>query len=333
VSTAPLPPWTRPAEQASEPPGFWNRLARIVNATWFIAVLFAGGLVALRNVRRGRGDRRGALRFALYLGAARMFWYVGAHHSLSPNEVQVFTAHLAYALERVGITYVLYLAIEPYARRLWPRMLTSWVRVLEGRFRDPLVGRDLLMGCAAGALIALLGRVAAWLPALVGGSQPLPLGSEIGLEPLRGTMPTLLALATIHTSQLFDLFIPLTSILVFRLLLRRTWPALVAVSLLALALFYPEYGSVPLYVVTFSLALTIAWIVLFRGGLLALGATSILSALIEQLPITPQAPVWLLGTTLLCAAVVLAPALYGFFTCQAGRPLLGDAILEPAVRG
>jgi hypothetical protein len=65
---------------------------------------------------------------------------------------------------------------------------------------------------------------------------------------------------------------------------------------------------------------------------LAFGATSIVNALIEQLPITPHAPAWFLGTTLLCAAVVLAPALYGFFTCQAGRPLLGDAILEPAVR-
>ena len=37
---------------------------------------------------------------------------------------------------RVGMVWVFYLAFEPYARRLWPRMLVSWVRVLGGHFRD-----------------------------------------------------------------------------------------------------------------------------------------------------------------------------------------------------
>src|SRR5881628_3914691 len=103
-----------------------------------------------------------------------MLWFLDAHQVASPAELDVFLGHLSYAMLRVGLTYVFYLAIEPYARRLWPRMLVSWVRVLEGRFRDPLVGRDLLVGCAAGALAALVQRLQFWIPEALGGASVLP---------------------------------------------------------------------------------------------------------------------------------------------------------------
>ena len=35
-------------------------------------------------------------------------------------------------------------------RRRWPQTLISWTRVLAGRLRDPLVGRDVLVGAACG---------------------------------------------------------------------------------------------------------------------------------------------------------------------------------------
>ena len=137
-------------------------------------VVVAAGFVALRNVRRGRGDRRGALRLALYLGAARFLWFLGAHHVASTAEFDLFMSHLAYAMLQVGLAYVFYLAIEPYARRLWPRILVSWVRILDGGFRDPLVGRDLLVGAAAGAVVALVGRLQFWIPAALGGTVGAP---------------------------------------------------------------------------------------------------------------------------------------------------------------
>jgi len=55
-----------------------------------------------------------------------------------------------------AFVYTTYLAIEPYFRRRWPRLLVSWSRVLSGRFADPRVGRDLLVGCLAGALMGIL---------------------------------------------------------------------------------------------------------------------------------------------------------------------------------
>jgi serine/threonine-protein kinase len=70
-------PWTRPAEEPEPAKDFGSRVAAVMNAVLFCLVTVLAAFVALRNVRRGRGDRRGALRLALYLGAVRMLWFPG----------------------------------------------------------------------------------------------------------------------------------------------------------------------------------------------------------------------------------------------------------------
>src|SRR5262249_50749407 len=40
--------------------------------------------------------------------------------------------------------------------RRWPVVIVGWSRLIAGRWRDPLVGRELLVGCAAGAIVALM---------------------------------------------------------------------------------------------------------------------------------------------------------------------------------
>ena len=333
VSLRVVAPWTRPAEEPAPPGSFWNRAALLMGTLWPIVVLVGAGIVALRNVRRGRGDRRGALRFALYVGAMRMLWFLGAHHVASPAEAEIFMGHLSFAMQRVGLAYVFYLAVEPYARRLWPRMLISWVRVLEGRFRDPLVGRDLLIGSAAGALMVLLGRLVIWIPAMRGGTPALPLWDEFSLEPLRGTVPAFVTFAAIHTQAVLTIVFPVITLLIFRLLLRRTGAALIVTSLVAIVIFKPDSGSVPGYLVQIALSLTIAWLVLFRAGLLGSAAMFTGTFLIEMMPLTPAPAAWYLGATLLSTVLIVAPALYGFWISQAGRPLFRDEILgAPAAR-
>jgi serine/threonine-protein kinase len=333
VSLRIIEPWVKPAETPVPPRGLWLGAGQLLNAFIYVLVIVAAGFVALRNVRRGRGDRRGALRLALYLGAMRMLWFLGAHHVASPAEIDLFVAHLSYAMQRVGLAYVFYLAIEPYARRLWPRMLVSWVRVLDGGFRDPLVGRDLLLGAAAGASLALIGGLVSFVPGALGGSSVIPNWADWTGEALRGTVPAFVSIVGIHTQKLLEIIFPLTLLLLFRLLLRGTRPAIIAVSIVGGLLFYPDAGSVVGYAVGEVFALAVVWNILFRGGLLAFAAMFTVAGLIEQLPLTLQPSGWYLGTVLLSLAFIAAPALWGFWTSQAGRPLFKDEILEPAPRG
>src|SRR2546428_13674535 len=48
------------------------------------------------------------------------------------------------------ILWTFYLALEPEVRSRWPRILIGWMRLLSGRVRDAMVGRETLLGVAAG---------------------------------------------------------------------------------------------------------------------------------------------------------------------------------------
>ena len=75
-----------------------------------------------------------------------------------------------------AFVWLAYIAIEPIVRRRWPELLFSWSRLLSGRFRDPLVGRDVLAGILIGALMMLLLEAASATPNWVdlAGMTPMP---------------------------------------------------------------------------------------------------------------------------------------------------------------
>jgi len=325
-------PWTRSTEDPQPVRGFWQNAGALFNTVSFIFVAIAASIVAWRNVRRGRGDRRGALRFALYLGAVRMAWYVGIHHVASADELGNFVGHLSYAMQRVGLAYVFYLAVEPYARKLWPRMLVSWVRILDGRLRDPLVGRDLLVGAAGGALAVLLAWASAWIPEAMGGQAALPLRGDLTMEFLDSPRSALMVLLATHTRQLNEIIFPITLLLTFRLLFRRMVPAVIALSLCGMLLFQPTSGSVPAFLIGFTVILAIAWVLLLRFGLLAFATMFCTSGLIETAPLTLTPAAWYAGSMLLALAFIAAPALWGFWTSRGKRALFGEDLLEQAER-
>ena len=82
-------------------------------------------------------------------------WLLMPKHFAGATSSAVFFSHLASSLYTFVVVWILYIAIEPYLRRLWPRTMISWARALEGRWRDPLVGRDALLGAVATGAICL----------------------------------------------------------------------------------------------------------------------------------------------------------------------------------
>src|SRR6185503_15303319 len=69
------------------------------------------------------------------------------------------------------VASLIYLGVEPFLRRRWPHRLIAWARLLEGRFSDPLVGREILLGSLAGAAIVL----ARFAPRVLEGTHDLDL--------------------------------------------------------------------------------------------------------------------------------------------------------------
>ncbi|MHC5114270.1 MAG: serine/threonine-protein kinase, partial [Planctomycetota bacterium] len=119
-------------------------------------------VLAVRNLRAGRADHPNALRCALLVGLLYLAMEVLAiplgRASLVAQIIDLGNGRAAghFILHGVEI-WLYYLAIEPYVRRVWPRMLIGVVRLLSGRLRDPAVGREVLIGLAVGCvLVALL---------------------------------------------------------------------------------------------------------------------------------------------------------------------------------
>jgi len=189
VSFELIGPWTEPARMRIPRLLSGEHAASVIVLVIFIALLAGGALLAWRNLRLGRGDRKGAFRLALFIFVLVVgTWLLVNHHVAAMAELGSFVQMLCAALFAAGFLWELYIALEPYVRRRRPETLVSWSRLLAGGLRDPLVGRCLLIGCAAGTVTSLLYRLylisRPWLgyPPLLPSLEPPPAASENGPE-------------------------------------------------------------------------------------------------------------------------------------------------------
>src|SRR6202012_900255 len=119
--------------------------------------LIGGGIVlgvllfAFLNLKRGRGDREGARRlaWAAFILQFATYWF-RAHLIASSDLIGIIFLAVATSLLYAGGMWLLYIAWEPYVRRNWPQTIISWTRLVSGKVRDPLVGRDIVSGTLLG---------------------------------------------------------------------------------------------------------------------------------------------------------------------------------------
>ncbi|MGD8331513.1 MAG: serine/threonine-protein kinase [Acidobacteriota bacterium] len=296
-----------------------------------LTVIFGGLYVAQRNVRTGRGDTRGARRlgFAIALAAA-LTWVLG-EHTYTPNDINEFMDMLVFVGAAGGLTWALYLAVEPFMRRHAPEALIGWTRVVDGRLSDPLVGRDILLGCAIGALMRLLDV----LPLAVQ-ERSVTAGTYVGL-PLRSLTKVLQtfiggAIGAVIVALGVSFLYGLTFVA-----LRRRRGLTYAVWLF----FLGGIGFIPGLTLnasrpSASLLTEILWVVgialwlfvLFRLGLLVFIAMTTSAALmISTLP-TLDFSAWYSSSIVAGLAIVFALAAYAFYRCVAWRGGLAEALIS-----
>jgi protein kinase-like protein len=318
-------PWRTPdrAAPADKP---HDRISTAILLVLFLAVTISGLYVARRNVRLKRSDSRGAARLGMvvFLIFAAM-WMLNAHHVGSIDEFDTILIALGWALLITSLATVMYLALEPYVRRADPHTLISWTRLFAGQWRDPLVGRDILIGTCYGVLLTvfetsdnlflpLFGK----LPPMPGGIQPQSL---LGVRfALGGLLLFILAFLLYSLLIFFFLFL-------LRLLLKRDWIAATVLVLIATGTNSP--GEYP--VLTYLL-LGIIWIsivlILKKVGLLALVVGLVVQNVLVVFPTTSHLSRWYANAGLTGIVVIAALLAYGFFTGLAGRPLFTGAELD-----
>jgi hypothetical protein len=320
-------PWTRPARMVVAPNTRIQSMLRALNLTVFFGALAAAALLARRNVRTNRADRRTAVRLAYWLAVAiSIAWAVKNHHTTAVNvELDQFSQNLGYGLYLGGTLCVMYLAIEPYARRLWPDGLLGWTRLFAGHIRDPRVGRDILIGCLFGVVESIIeaGRIIV-LP-LAGQPMPQPvLGQNLNL--LHGPQYIVGMVASWTYGPLQSALFAALLFVGLRFLLRRDWPAFVVAIVVFLAIGDGSraiLGGVGLNTVFYVFLYSTILIAIVRFGLLVTTIGLIVDSALTNVPFPGHLSGWAGMPAVWTIVLVLALMAFGFYASRAGQPLFG----------
>ena len=321
-------PWTRPERMQPYQPTAGERASLVIFTFFLLSVPIVSAVLARRNLHLGRGDRRGASRLAAFVFAAwTVAWFFGAHHVPNFDEFGLFIEFLAWGFAWSGLLWVLYIALEPYVRRRWPATLVSWSRLLAGGFQDPLVGRDVLVGCFLAPFTDALQRLAWFAFSWLGYPPPPPDSGSQWWQFLGARM----IVADVSYALILGLFLWLASLFILfllRALLRNEWAAAVAWVLLVTAFTAAGSRFDPVAIVGVLIFSSLAVFVMFRFGLLALVANVVVFNILQNFPLTTQWSAWYSGIGLAGILLIAALALYGFYTSLGGRPVFGGVVLE-----
>jgi serine/threonine-protein kinase len=170
---------------------------------------------AWRNIRAGRGDRRGARRVAflvLLLSAGALALSVSDWTS-GPRKL---TEAFGFSCVIAAVYGCLYLGVEPLLRRNWPDALISWTRALGGQVRNPLVASHVLAGLGLQLAGFIAGRVL---------FVSEPLRAPFRVDSLDSSATSLGLVLLYSTLALGYVILFIMVIVVLRLALRRTWIA------------------------------------------------------------------------------------------------------------
>jgi serine/threonine-protein kinase len=303
---------TDDAMQSSQDDAPWttHRGGTIESFLWMLVatVFLASWIVAERNRRKGVGHRFGAQRIGAFIACSSVLGLVlrGHHVAVASEEFGFLFEALGWSLAWGALSWLTYLAAEPYIRRMSLLSMTSWIRVVDGRFRDSMVGRDLLIGVCAGATMAM---AVAFRFRLVPHRNP-----DMILFPALDTLRSWRHLAfAIDDVLLESVVFALGGAFAFVIgtrLLRNRWAAAAALMLVSVPL---TVGGVPQTwldgLCVFAIT-AIATIVVVRAGLLALVATYLIERLLTRFPIDLDVRSWHFGATSVVLLLIVGLAIY-----------------------
>ena len=227
-----------------------------------------------------------------------------------------------------GLLWLLYLAVEPYVRRFWPTTVVSWSRLMARKWRDPLVGRDILFGVGIGLLVHLIYQIRLVLLPRLGYpiSQDLP-----DLNMLLGTHIVIARVLNYVFNAAINAIFTVFALVLLKIVVRREIPAVVlAIAAGTAALGGMIYNTGPAWLNILSMATMVAIVILAiqRLGLLAITVAFFILFVVGGAILTFDTSRWFFADATLLALVPVALALYGFYVSRGGEPMFGGNLLD-----
>jgi serine/threonine-protein kinase len=319
-------PWDKAARDQPYKGSAHERIAAFILVGIFTAIIVASVIVVRRNRRLKRGDEVGSQRLGNFVFIAVMLnWVLRAHHLASINEWNLVLLALAWAFTVSSLARILYFALEPFVRRRDPHALIGWSRLIGGRIRDPLVGRDVLIGLAYGAVLSLFESSDNFLLPLFHLPPPMP-GVASG-ETLLGIRPVLGSI--FYHTWIFVLYSLLIFFLIFlvRLAVRKDWivgPIIVflgAITNSGAEYFWSNF-------IFSAIIWASIYLVLRRFGLLALVVGLVAQNMLVVFPMTSHLGRWYASGATAGMLVIVGLAGAAFYFALAGQKLFSTEALD-----
>jgi predicted Ser/Thr protein kinase len=313
-------PWTEagslPADSSSPPP----LLILLVNLAFMLATAF----FAYVNCKTGRADISGAARVGLFLSVlVLMLWALASHHPSASLALEgLMDSGVRLAFSEGARMFVLYLALEPWGRRLWPRSMITWSRVLTGQWRDPLVGRDVLIGLLVSAGFCLLLRLREFDIIRLGGPpgafSGIPNTENYFLYHLMGPFASMTGMLHAVMTGFGGALIVSGWLLIGGALLRNKWvPG--ALFVLLNPHLWPFHAHWTTALLGLLASLLVVWTI-YRFGVFVFGVTQCAVSLMTAI-LTIDFTMWYGASSVAAIIVVSGFALLGFRLSLLGRPL------------
>jgi serine/threonine-protein kinase len=300
-------PWTQQDRMPSAPRGN-------ANYTW-LALEGSGSilaaLMAWRNLRLGRGDKQGAIRLAGFVFSIVLVEILlRAHFAAAASSFRLMIEAVSQALWTGALLWLAYIALEPAVRRLWPRSLITWTRLLSGRWQDALVGRDVLIGLLVGMGYDLVFAADNEYTIRMGG---IP-STGPKLDALLGIHRALSVVLDRAQDGILGSFLFFLLFFVLRAILRKEWLAGGAFVLLFIGLrLFSSNNNYPLVdVPAMIIVYSVVVVMLLRCGLLALVVAIFVTDLVAEMVFTTNFSAWYGTGSLLLILLVSGLAIFAF---------------------
>ncbi|MGA8233920.1 MAG: hypothetical protein WB795_20760, partial [Candidatus Acidiferrales bacterium] len=302
-------PWSVPVRMREHQQSKLSEAGGILEVSIFVGVILLGAWRAYAHFRTAKGDRRGAARLAIAVfGTEILLAVFHAHLTPSAYMIFIFVLTVSTGLFVTGVLWAVYLALEPYVRRHWPQTIITWTRMIDGRWRDPLVGRDLLFGVLLGVLWSAIFMLGYFGRTRAGAFNQFPV-----TDYLRGFAPTISTCLGNVINSVFGTMIFFFALVLLRALLKNRWLAAAAFVLLFTAPRALGSSIWPTQIVIWGSIYGIAAISVVRFGFVVLAVGSFTANLLLNLPYPLDPGRWYAVDVYFVVAGLLAIAVWGFY--------------------